>query len=257
MGRGRRRARRGAARRPRASTSAATTCGWSAATGRTCSPSPRRRSSTELSVTGRGAWTRLFDELTSAIRVDLAGRGRARSRSTSRSRRLSDPDRETRRADRRGGDRRARARAAHPRLRLQHPAPGQGDQGPAALLPALARRPQPLQRGLRRVGAGAGRGGPGPLRAGPALVRDQGAAARHRAARRLRPHGGGHRRRRGDPLGGRAASWSSTPSPPSPTGPREVVERFFDGALDRRPAERRRSAAAPSAPRPSPRSTPT
>ena len=50
-------------------------------------------------------------------------------------------------------------------LRLQHPAPGQGDQGPPAPLPELARLAQPLQRGLRRVGAGAGRGGQGPLRA--------------------------------------------------------------------------------------------
>ena len=34
---------------------------------------PEEKISTELSVTGRGAWTRLFDELTSAIRVDLDG----------------------------------------------------------------------------------------------------------------------------------------------------------------------------------------
>ena len=32
---------------------------------------PEETISTELSVTGRGAWTRLFDELTSAIRVEL------------------------------------------------------------------------------------------------------------------------------------------------------------------------------------------
>ena len=34
---------------------------------------PEETISTELSVTGRGAWTRLFDELTSALRVDLEG----------------------------------------------------------------------------------------------------------------------------------------------------------------------------------------
>ncbi|MEO7198463.1 MAG: M3 family oligoendopeptidase, partial [Solirubrobacterales bacterium] len=34
---------------------------------------PEERIATELSLTGRGAWSRLFDELTSAIRVDLPG----------------------------------------------------------------------------------------------------------------------------------------------------------------------------------------
>ena len=34
---------------------------------------PEETISTELGVTGRGAWTRLFDELTSAIKVDLEG----------------------------------------------------------------------------------------------------------------------------------------------------------------------------------------
>ena len=34
---------------------------------------PEETISTELSVTGRGAWTRLFDELTSAVRVDVEG----------------------------------------------------------------------------------------------------------------------------------------------------------------------------------------
>ena len=43
---------------------------------------PEETISTELGVTGRGAWTRLFDELTSAIKVDLEG-SRSRRRSTS------------------------------------------------------------------------------------------------------------------------------------------------------------------------------
>ena len=77
---------------------------------------------------------------------------------------------------------------------------GQGDQGPAALLRALARLAQPLQRGLRRVGRGADRGGRRPLRAGPALVPAQGAAARPRQARPLRPHGAGRRGRAADRL---------------------------------------------------------
>ena len=72
---------------------------------------------------------------------------------------------------RRGGDRVAPPRPPHARLRLQHAAPGQVDQGPPARLPALARVAQPRQRGERRVGPGADRGGAGPLRPRAALVR--------------------------------------------------------------------------------------
>ena len=57
---------------------------------------PEEKIATELSVTGSGAWNRLFDELTSAIRVDGGDEGEltldiALSR-------LHDPDREARRA---------------------------------------------------------------------------------------------------------------------------------------------------------------
>ena len=66
--------------------------------------------------------------------------------------RLLSPDRDVRRARRRGRHRRAAARAAHARVHLQH-APGrQGHRRPAAQLPQLARRAQPRQRGERRVG---------------------------------------------------------------------------------------------------------
>ncbi len=73
---------------------------------------PEERIATELSVTGAGAWSRLFDELTSAIRVDLpattsgastapevdpgAGSGEPVSLDIALSR-LADPDREVRR----------------------------------------------------------------------------------------------------------------------------------------------------------------
>ena len=87
MGRARRRPRRGAARRRRPGDRRATTCARSAATARTCSPSPRRRSSTEKSVTGRDAWTRLFSELTSAI----ARRPRRRRRRGRAARRRPQP----------------------------------------------------------------------------------------------------------------------------------------------------------------------
>jgi oligoendopeptidase F len=57
---------------------------------------PEETISTELSVTGRGAWTRLFDELTSAIRVDLDGEEDEVSLDIALSR-LFHPDRDVRR----------------------------------------------------------------------------------------------------------------------------------------------------------------
>jgi len=57
---------------------------------------PEETIATELAVTGRGAWTRLFDELTSAIRVELPGEEEAVSLDVALSR-LFDPDREARR----------------------------------------------------------------------------------------------------------------------------------------------------------------
>ena len=57
---------------------------------------PEERIATELSVTGAGAWSRLFDELTSAIRVGLPGAEEPVSLDIALSR-LHDPDREVRR----------------------------------------------------------------------------------------------------------------------------------------------------------------
>jgi oligoendopeptidase F len=57
---------------------------------------PEERIVTELSVTGAGAWSRLFDELTSAIRVDLPGADEPVSLDIALSQ-LANPDREVRR----------------------------------------------------------------------------------------------------------------------------------------------------------------
>ena len=65
MGRGPRRARRRAARRRPARVLPRTTCARPAATGRTCSPSPRRRSSPRRPSPGAQRVGRLFDEQTS------------------------------------------------------------------------------------------------------------------------------------------------------------------------------------------------
>jgi oligoendopeptidase F len=58
---------------------------------------PEEMISTELSVTGSGAWTRLFDELTSAIRVELPGAEEPASLDVALSG-LFNPDREQRRS---------------------------------------------------------------------------------------------------------------------------------------------------------------
>ena len=104
------------------------------------------------------------------------------------------------RGDGQGGHRGPPARVTHARLRVQHARAGQVRQGPAALLPALARVAQPRERGERRVGGGPDRGGPVALRAGAALVSPQGAAARPRPARLLGPDGAAGRHRRPHPL---------------------------------------------------------
>ena len=148
---------------------------------------------------------------------------------------LFNPDRESA-ADGRGRHRGAPAGPADPRLRLQHAAAGEGDQGPAAQLPALARDPQPLATR-------------------PATSRSRRWSRRSRAATNCRAAGTGRRRacsastssptttgwRSSPPTtrrsnGTRAARSSSTPSAPSRPRLREVVERFFDEALDRRAA---------------------
>src|SRR3954451_4480057 len=58
---------------------------------------PEEKVASELSVTGRGAWTRLFDELTSSIRVELDGEKEPVSLDVALSK-LFDPERERRRA---------------------------------------------------------------------------------------------------------------------------------------------------------------
>ena len=93
---------------------------------------PEEKLMTEKALTGRDAWTRLFSELTSAIRVELpdADEGVAARR------RPQPPDLARPRGaphDGRGGHRRARAGPAHARLRLQHAAARQGRRRPPAL----------------------------------------------------------------------------------------------------------------------------
>ena len=116
----------------------------------------------------------------------------------------------------------------------QHADRRQGGRRPAAQLPALAREPQPRQRGLRRVRRGADRRRPRALRASAPLVPAQGAAARHRPARRLRPHGGGHAGRRAGRRGPRPRAGARRPTARSRDELGALAKRFFDESLDRR-----------------------
>ena len=156
---------------------------------------PEERILTEKAVSGRSAWVRLFEEQTAAITVELADAEQPVALEIALAR-LYDPDREVRR------DAAERVTAAlAPGLRVRAYAfntllADKMTDDRLRALSALAGGAQPVQRGLRRVGAGADRSCPRALRAAAPLVSDEGADARGRPARGLRPHGRGHPRRR-------------------------------------------------------------
>ena len=216
---------------------------------------PEEQILTETAVTGPSAFARLFTEQISAITVELPDAEQPVQLMEALAV-LQDPDRERAPRGRRGRHRGARARASHPCLRLQHPARRQGDQGPPALLRALARLAKPRQRGLRRVGCGADRGGRRALRAGAALVPAQGADPRPRPARPLRPDGAGRRDRAADPLR-RGARAGARLLPRLLARARRGRGRVLHRRLHRRAAASPASAAAPSAPTRFPQRTPT
>ena len=209
----------------------------------------------EKSVTGRDAWSRLFSEQTSAIRVELPDADEAVPLDAALSR-LQHPDRETRRDRGRGRSAPRSPRAAHARLHLQHARAGQGRRRPAAQLLHLALEPQPQQRGQRRVGARAARGDRGRLRRAAALVPAEGAGAGPRAARRLRPRRRDRRRRGGVPLGGRDRPSCRRPTRASPPCSATSSRASSTSSGSTRPRARA-SAAARSAPTRRRASTPT
>ena len=153
---------------------------------------PEEKILTEKALTARNAWGRLFEEQVAALEVKLEDGAEPVSLEVALSR-LHSPDREVRAHAAERVTAALEPGPAHARLRLQHAAGRQDGRRPAARLPALAREPQPRQRGLRRVRRGARHRGAQPLRAAAALVPAQGEAARARPARRLRPHGRRHR----------------------------------------------------------------
>ena len=175
--------------------------------------------------------------------VDAAVRGAGRRRSPSSSTddaepvslevalsRLFAPDRDVRRDAAERVTSRAPARPAHARLRVQHAARRQDGRRPAALAtrtgwPAATsptRPPTSRSQALIEAVRDA-------LRAPAPLVPAEGAAARARQARRLRPHGRRHRRSRSTSTGPSAqADRCSTPTAPSPTSSARSSQRFFD-----------------------------
>ena len=177
---------------------------------------PEEKVLAEKSLTGSTAWSRLFEEQASAIAVDLDEGAEPVSLDAALSRLFARRPRGPPRR-RRARHRRARARPAHARVRAQHAARRQDGRRPAAQLPALARQPQPLQRGVRRVGRGADLRGPVALRGDAPLVPPEGPPARDRPAGRLRPDGRDHGRRTSASSGRRRATSCSTPTARSRT----------------------------------------
>ena len=128
---------------------------------------PEEQILTEKALTGRSAWARLFEEQTVGDRGRAAGRRREPVALEVALARLFDarPRRAPRR--RRGGHRRRsqpglRTRALRRSTRCS---PTRRSTTGCARYPHWLASPQPRQRGVRRVGAGAGRGGARPLRA--------------------------------------------------------------------------------------------
>ena len=207
---------------------------------------PEEKILTEKALSGRSAWVRLFEEQTAAITVDLADADEPVSLEVALAR-LFDPDREVRR------DAAERVTAAlQPGLRTRAYAfntllADKMTDDRLRVLPALAGGAQPVQRGLRRVGAGADRGRPRALRAAAPLVPPEGAAARHRPARGLRPDGRRHAgQREGGVAGGQADRARRLLD--VLRRPRHARRALLRRVLDRRPGAPAASAAARSAP---------
>ena len=206
---------------------------------------------------GRDAWTRLFSELTSALEVDLPGR-RAARRARRRARAPDVP--RPRGAPQHGQEAvtaRAAARPAHARLHLQH---ARCTTRPSRT--ACGRFPTWLSsRNLANEASDES------VQALVEAVKDayelprrwyraQGAPARHRPPRGLRPDGVGRRGRRGGRLGRGAGHRPRAPTTTSPPCSATRRRASSTAATSTRPSGRP-SAAARSAPTPSRARTPT
>ena len=212
---------------------------------------PEEKILAEKALTGRTAWTRLFEEQTRRSRSTLDDEP-SRSRSRSRSRTCSPPT-----APMRAHAAERVTAALEPGLRTRGYAfntllaDKMVDDRLRGYPHWLAAATSPTRRPTSRSQALIDRG-PQPLRAAAPLVPPEGAAARARPARRLRPHGRRHAGERAVAVGGGArprARLLRTFS--AELG--DIVRRFFDERVDRRAGAAGQARRARSAPTPSPR----
>jgi oligoendopeptidase F len=127
----------------------------------------------EKEVTGRSAWSRLFDETIAGMRVPVGGEELTVSAALNK---LSDRDRSAREA---AGRRSVRRECAAVLVDHQHAGEGQGDRRYVAPLSAPWQLPQPRQHGGRRSRGRAGFGSAGGISAaGPSVLPDEGEVAR-------------------------------------------------------------------------------
>ena len=96
----------------------------------------------EKSITGRGAWNRLFDETMTELRFDIDGEELTLEPALNR---LQDADRRGAPAGRRGAGRDLQQEPAHLHADHQHAGQGQGNLRPLARLPGHRRFPPPRQ----------------------------------------------------------------------------------------------------------------
>ena len=93
---------------------------------------PEEKILAEKTISSQSAWSRLFGELASALRVELDGEELTLDVALSR---LQDPDRETRRAAAEAVTAALEPGPPDARVHLQHAGPRQGGRGPAAPYP--------------------------------------------------------------------------------------------------------------------------
>ena len=188
---------------------------------------PEERILAEKSLTSSSAWTRLFEEQAAAIAVTLPDAEEPVALEIALAR-LFSPDREERRTSAE-----AVTEALQPGLRVRGYvlntllAEKMVDDRLRSYPHWLASRNLANEASDESVER-ADRGGPRPLRAAAPLVPAQGAAARRRPAGGLRPHGGGHRRGRVDPVGAPRRTWCSTRSPGFAPELADTARAFFD-----------------------------
>ena len=145
---------------------------------------PEEKIFTEKSVSGVSAWSRLHEELLSAVKVEIDGEEISFEKAMSK---LYSADRDERRTAAEAVTEALAPGPAHEDVRLQHDPRRQVDRRSPARIRDLDLVTQPPQRHDRRGGTGARRRGSLALRRTAALLPAEGEARRPRSAHLLRP----------------------------------------------------------------------